>query len=198
MPASEKIIIDSAKSRGDALVQNPQSPAPEGVLEGLELMSVDYCGFDGVAHRGQIVMHKDVSEDVHQFFAMAFTERFPIAKVIPISDPKYGWNDERSCADNNTSGFNYRLLTGSAARLSKHALGLAFDINPVQNIYIRYKDLKEFFRFPPTSVYEIDAPGTLTPDSPLVLFMKERGWEWGGDWTPESGRVDYQHFQKEI
>jgi peptidoglycan LD-endopeptidase CwlK len=192
------IVIDSAMDSAVALAQNPQSIAPENVLGAMELISVDYCGFDHSLRQGQIVMHKSVIGDIRDFFKLAKKLQFPIAKVIPISDSKYSWDDERSCADNNTSGFNYRVITGGT-RLSNHALGLAFDVNPVQNVYIRYdKDLKEFYRFPEASIYDRNAPGTLTPDHPLVILMKERGWEWGGDWIPASGRVDYQHFEKKV
>ena len=46
--------------------------------------------------------------------------------------------------------------------------------------------------------YDEKAKGTLTKDHPLVIFMKERGWIWGGDWSKigDSG-VDYQHFEKQ-
>ena len=101
-----------------------------------------------------------------------------------------------SCDDNNSSGFNYRFVMGTD-RMSKHAMGLAFDINPVQNIYIKYDEkMNEVFRFPKGAVYNKNAIGTLTIDHSLVSLMKSLGWGWGGDWKPESGRVDYQHFEK--
>lgn len=192
-------IVDSAIELSVALAQNPESVAPSEVLDSMRLITVEYFGFDGLLHQGQIVMHESVVDDIGRFFALARETRFPIEKVIPISVPTYAWNDELSCADNNSSGFNYRLISGSTNRLSKHGRGLAFDINPVQNIYIRYdKDLNEVFRFPPTGVYEKSARGSLTPDHPLVLLMKNLEWDWGGDWTPESGRIDYQHFEKRM
>ena len=83
--------------------------------------------------------------------------------------------------------------------MSKHSLGIGFDVNPVQNIYVKYDaELKEILRFPKNGVYDEHAKGTLCSDSPLVILMKDLGWEWGGDWTPESGRIDYQHFEKVV
>ncbi len=38
--------------------------------------------------------------------------------------------------DNNTSSFNYRFISGSRI-LSMHANGLAIDINPKQNPYVK-------------------------------------------------------------
>ena len=125
--------------------------------------------------------------------------KFPIKSVIPISHSKYKWDDILSCRDNNSSGFNYRHISGDSSRLSKHAHGLAFDINPIQNIYIKYdKNLKEVLRFPALGLYDKNILGTLILNHPLVALMKKLEWDWGGDWTPESGRVDYQHFEKNI
>ena len=192
------MTIDTSITAAQALAQNPNSPAPESVLAELTVVPVQYIGFDGNLHEGVLVIHQSVRDDIEAFFSLACELRFPIEKVIPISHPDYAWDDERSCADNNTSGYNYRLISGGT-RLSNHARGLAFDVNPVQNPYIRYdQDLKEFFRVPPRSVYDETTAGTLTKSHPLVLLMKDRGWAWGGDWTPSSGREDFQHFEKQL
>ena len=183
----------------EMMIDNPQNPAPQEVLADLEIIDVEYYGFDKVLHQGQILMHKDVAEDVAEFFKLALKLKFPIKSVILISDPRYKWDDELSCEDNNSSGFNYRCVSGDTTRLSKHALGRALDINPVQNIYVRYDgNLKEVFRSPETGKYDKNTPGTLVSDDPLVLLMKKLGWDWGGDWKPESGREDYQHFEKNL
>lgn len=191
-------VIDSAAAKEDILMQNPNSPAPEDLVRSQAILKVEYYGFDGALHCGQIVMHKDVAKDVEVFFETALAIQFPLSKVIPISHKKYTWDDVTSCNDNNSSGYNYRLIMGTN-RMSKHARGLAFDINPVQNIYVRYdENMNEIFRLPKEGVYDKNAVGTLTHDNPLVALMKKIGWDWGGDWTPQSGRVDYQHFEKTI
>lgn len=199
MKKQHDIVIDSDVSLKVALAQNPQSPAPQSVLNAMKIINVAYYGFDSLLHHGQIVIHEDVIEDVKKFFKLALELKFPIKCVVPISNPKYRWDDETSCGDNNSSGFNYRYISGNQSRLSKHASGLAFDINPVQNIYIQYsKNLKEIFRSPASGVYNKKTPGTLTFSHPLVILMKKLGWDWGGDWTPKSGRKDYQHFEKKF
>lgn len=192
------VVIDSDLSREEVLAQNPENPAPAEVLANIEALSVRYLGYDGKLHTGQIAMHASVLPDVEAFFKTARDLSFPIEKVIPISVAKYRWDDETSCADNNSSGYNYRTIHGTL-RLSKHALGLAFDINPRQNIYIKFdKALSEIYRSPKDGVYDPQAPGTLTGEHPLVLLMEELGWEWGGRWRPESGCIDYQHFEKNL
>jgi peptidoglycan LD-endopeptidase CwlK len=191
-------VIDSAYTRDVILAQNPQAIAPSDILDALQILEVNYVGYDGVLHGGQMVVHREVSDDVLDFFALAQELQFPILKVIPIGVSQYHWDDEVSCADNNSSGYNYRVIHGTN-RLSKHARGQAFDINPAQNIYVKYDvEGNEIYRSPKDALYDEQATGTLTATHPLVLFMKERGWIWGGDWTKESGRVDYQHFEKDI
>jgi hypothetical protein len=191
-----KNIVDSNMTAAEILAQNPRNPAPTEVLENLEIVTVEYFGFDNKKHRGQIVMHKDWVSDVKEFFAEALRLQFPIEKVIPISHSKYLWDDERSCEDNNSSGYNYRIILGTN-RLSRHANGLAFDINPVQNIYIRHDEKgNETYRSPKNGMYDKNAKGTLTQGHPLVSLMRQKGWMWGGDWKKEDGVVDYQHFEK--
>lgn len=190
------VIVDSDLGKDAIFAQNPDSPAPQSVLDALEALCVEYVGFDGRRHAGQIAIHRDTAPDVRRFFDAALEMEFPIEKVIPISIEKYAWNDEVSCDDNNSSGYNYRLIAGTD-RLSKHAAGRAFDINPVQNIFVKYDaDLNEIARYPKGAVYDEQAPGTLTNGHPLVQLMTSLGWTWGGDWTPAGGRVDYQHFEK--
>jgi hypothetical protein len=71
-----------------------------------------------------------------------------------------------------------------------HASGLAIDINPKQNPYV-----KNGSSSPAGSLYELDEYGTICPDSEIVKAFKEKGWSWGGDWK---SLKDYQHFQKTL
>lgn len=191
----EQIIIDSNMSHEDMLLQNPEMEAPQDVLEQLECKEVTYYGYDRKVHQGQIVMNTKVMADVVLFFEEAFRIQFPIKSVVPIADKKYMWNDEVSCDDNNSSGYNFRYISGTT-RMSKHALGLAFDINPVQNPYIKYNEkAEELWRAPKDAGYDELVAGTLFAEHPLVILLKSKGWEWGGDWSKEDGRIDYQHFE---
>ena len=121
---------------------------------------------------------------------------FPIAKTIPAADSRYHWDDNLMMANNNSSGYNYRKIAGSS-NLSYHAQGLAVDINTFLNPYIYVADDGSVVTDPPGATYDPLAPGTLTKNHPLVRYMKDHGWTWGGDWTLETDEViDYQHFEK--
>lgn len=166
---------------------------PADIATDLELLSVRHIDFSNDIKHGEIVVNREISQDVIKFFRYAFELKFPIEKVVPANE--YNFDDEAIMADNNSSGFNYRSIAGSD-KLSPHALGLAFDINTKLNPYIRYsKEGKENIQ-PKGAKYNPNQPGTLYTKHPLVIMMKQNGWEWGGNWPPESGRTDYQHFQK--
>ena len=160
---------------------------PQSVLDNLRLVNVYYYGFDDKLHKGQLVVYKDIVLDMIEIFELIRESRFPIGKVIPIS--KYGWSDEKSMQDNNTSAFNYRFISGSRV-ISNHAAGLAIDINPSLNPYIKNGN-----SLPENCIYDTTKAGTILSDSELVKEFKRRGWEWGGDWK---SLKDYQHFEKKL
>ena len=180
----KKIIIDSDYTLDEAL---SEGNIPSLVKNTLDLVTVNYYGFDGILHQGQIICNKEIAKDIVEIFKVIEETKFPIEKVIPIVD--YDWSDEKSMNDNNTSSFNYRFISGSRI-LSMHANGLAIDINPKQNPYV-----KNGTSIPAGSEYKLKNKGTIEPDSKIVKVFKEKGWTWGGDWK---SLKDYQHFQKKI
>jgi hypothetical protein len=178
-------------NREEALAQNPAFPCPREILDRQVFVEVDFYDFDGDIAEGVIVVDRDLASEVNELFEAIFADGFPIAAAIPIADLQFEWDDDRSMAANNTSGFNYRPMIDVGAnvgRLSSHALGRAIDINPLLNPYIKGEVIK-----PESAVYDPSRPGTIMADSFIVKFLKERGWTWGGDWT---SLKDYQHFEK--
>ena len=155
-------------------------------------MDVLYYSFDGKVHKGQVVIEKRLVRDIQRVFRVAFDNKFPITSVIPVSHDKFykngEWNsDGQSMLSNNTSAFNYRVVTGGK-KLSMHAYGFAIDINPVQNPYFKGKVV-----LPEGAVYDPAIPGTLTRNCPVVRAFINLGWDWGGNWK---SLKDYQHFEK--
>jgi len=66
---------------------------------------------------------------------------------------------------------------------------VAIDINPFQNPAV-YKSGKTS---PEGAVYNPQSPGTLTDNSKVTIYLKKKGWSWGGDWN---SLKDWQHFDK--
>ena len=97
--------------------------------------------------------------------------------------------------DNNSSCFCYRNIAGST-NLSKHARGLAIDINTLYNPYYKVRDDGSLFIQPATAeAYcnrDWDFPYKIDHDDLCFRLFTAAGFEWGGDWTT---RKDYQHFE---
>lgn len=181
-------IVDSEMSLSFAL----RKYAPSEFKKGQRMVEVLYYSFDGMVHKGQIVIDERLVNDIREVFRVALETKFPINSVIPISHDRFykngEWNsDDQSMLSNNSSAFNYRKVTGGKS-LSKHAYGFAIDINPVQNPY-----LKGSIVLPEGAVYNPASLGTLTGDCLVVKTFKRLGWTWGGEWK---SLKDYQHFEK--
>ncbi len=137
--------------------------------------------------RGGIVVDRDLEKDITELFSLILKNKLPVASAIAVADPRFGWNDERSMAANNTSGFNYRPMTGGG-KLSAHALGRAIDINPLFNPYI-----KSGVVLPAGATYNVVRPGDHRRGLLHCRIFKRARVVWGGDWT---SLKDYQHFEK--
>jgi len=158
---------------------------PPDIRENLVLLELEYSGFDGKRQVGQLIVHRDLQDEVRAIFAEILAAQFPIEKMRPIS--LYDYSDNASMTDNNSSAFNYRRAVGKS-QLSNHAYGRAIDINPLQNPYIKGELI-----LPPDGIYNPNARGTLLADGAVVKAFEKRGWTWGGRWT---SLKDWHHFEK--
>ena len=160
----------------------------------LRYVRVLYYGFDGLEHTGELVCNEAIANDLLDIFRQLYEARYPIESIRLIDD--FEGDDERSMRANNTSCFCYRKVNGTK-RLSKHAQGLAIDINPLYNPCVRHLiDGRQ--RVEPTT-----ARAYADRSRPFVhkirrgdlchrLFLRH-GFRWGGDWRNPK---DYQHFEK--
>ena len=177
-------IVDCKYSFDEAI---KGSKAPDSILAELELIAVHYYSFDGKIHRGQLLLNKKIAGDVAEVFQFILESKFPVAKVIPVV--KYKWDDTKSMNDNNSYSFCYRNVS-----YSKHARGMAVDINPQQNPVRWNKEFREIRTDKPRgAVYNPSKPGTFYPEQPVVLKFKEKGFFWGRNFSRND---DDHHFEK--
>ena len=175
-------------------------PAPEnqaGMVIGyddLRLLHVLYYDFNGEVQEGEIICNNKIADDLNEIFEELFEAGYQIEKIRLIDE--YGGDDELSMEDNNTSCFNYRVVSGSK-NLSKHAYGMAIDINPFYNPYVTGIDTGNIKIEPVGSEKYADRSADfehkIDEDDLCCKLFKEHGFTWGGDWD---NRKDYQHFQK--
>jgi hypothetical protein len=180
---TEETIIDSAMSFSEAI---EGTLAPPEIIDILSIIDVCYYSFDGRKHQGQIIVNREMEDDVYEMFNFIEKIFFPIEKVVPIS--AYQWNDRNSMADNNSSSFNFRVIEGTT-KLSMHSLGKAIDINPVQNPVIYPNGVI----VPEGAKYLPQERGTFTADNAIVQEFLRLGWHWGGNFDQPK---DYHHFEK--
>lgn len=159
----------------------------------LRYVSVQYYNFDGKTKTGEIICNKNIAQDLVEIFYELYEADYPIEKIRLIDE--YNADDELSCLDNNTSSFNYRVIAGTT-KLSKHAQGLAIDINPLYNPYITYPDgVENIFPYTAASYADRNADfiAKITHEDLCYQLFTEHGFTWGGDWNSVK---DYQHFEK--
>lgn len=174
-------IIDASYSFEEAIAA---TKAPQDIIDQLTLFDVVYLSTDGQVHRGQILSNKEIAEDIRKIFQFMLDKEFVIEKAIPIV--KYDWSDSLSMDDNNSYSFCYRDIT-----YSKHATGMAIDINPRFNP-LRWKR-EERPNKPEGAVSDTMVNGTLYPGHPVVEEFRRLGFRWGHSFTKF---YDDHHFEK--
>lgn len=177
----DPVIIDSRLTFREATAG---TKAPKSILDELILMDVLYKSTDQRLHQGQILTNKKIENDIRNMFVFMLENDFVIEKAIPIVH--YNWNDSLSMDDNNTYSFCYRNVS-----YSKHARGMAIDINPRFNP-LRWKNADRPNQ-PEGAVPDATVNGTLDPGHRVVEEFRKLGFRWGHTF---SKYYDDHHFEK--
>jgi hypothetical protein len=153
----------------------------------LRWVRVTFRGFDDRRHTGELLVNARVADDVVEVFRALWQARFPLEEMRITRQAEL---DAPPTGDgNNTGAFVCRPVTGGSS-YSQHANGLAIDVNPFQNPYVR-GDLV----LPELASAYLDrdrrAPGIVREGGPVVRAFAAIGWEWGGDYRTLK---DWQHF----
>jgi len=180
-------IIDSQMTFEEAIAG---AKAPQDIINQLVLINVDYYSTDNKLHRGQLLLNRSIEKDIIAIFDSIKVWRFPIVQVIPIV--AFNWDDNLSMAANNTSSFCYRKVAGTD-NLSRHAEGMAIDINPFFNPMIWKPPYENRPVKPANAQYNKEAPGTLYREHPVVQEFLKRKFVWGYNF---SRYYDIHHFHK--
>ncbi len=164
--------------------------------EELRYVHILHYDFNGNLTEGELICNEYIAQDLVEIFYELYRNEYQLESVRLIDE--YDGDDTASMEDNNTSCFNYRLVEGSTS-LSKHALGLAIDVNPLYNPYITYNaDGSE--NVSPTNASDyadrsMSFPYKIDENDLCYKLFTEHGFTWGGNWN---SCKDYQHFQKVI
>lgn len=167
-------------------------------LDDLRYMKVLHYNFEHELQVGELIVAAVLQEDFRNIFMELFEAEYEIQSMYLADDYWTGdptTTDSASIEENNTSAFLYRPATGSS-KLSRHAYGMAIDINPQQNPYVSYRTGEAVWDHANADDY-IDRttglPHMITHDDICYRIFEKYGFVWGGDWEYIK---DYQHFEK--
>ena len=107
-------------------------------LRYLRLLHWDY---DERIHLGEMICNAAIAHELVDIFRQLYQAHYPIQRMV-LPD-NYGADDELQMRANNSSCFCYRPISGTK-KLSKHALGLAVDLNTLYNPYVGMRNGKPF------------------------------------------------------
>ncbi|MDH3682465.1 MAG: M15 family metallopeptidase, partial [Acidimicrobiia bacterium] len=131
--------------------------------------------------------HERVAADVVTVFETLHLARFPIEEMRIVTQADL---DAPPTGDgNNTASFACREVTGGS-RFSEHAFGLAIDLNPFHNPYIKGDLILPELAKSYTDRSSL-RPGMVTDGDLVVAAFDAIGWGWGGRWR---SLEDYHHF----
>ena len=156
-------------------------------LEDLRYLTLVFWGFDDRAHTGEMIVHADVAEDVAHVFEQLFAARFPLEGMRLATGADL---DAPPTGDGNITGAFICRPARQSGAWSAHASGLAIDVNPFQNPYVR-DDLV----LPELASAYLDRgwvrPGMILPGDVVTQAFANIGWTWGATWT---SLTDSMHF----
>jgi D-alanyl-D-alanine carboxypeptidase len=188
-PQVQQQFLKHYQNNPTALHATQQTLLTQLLTEQLTMIQVPYWAYNDSSCNGNIVCHKTVGAELLHIFNELYQLHFPIYQIQPICF--FNCNDELSMQQNNTSCFDFRTMVNNPNKLSKHAMGLAIDINPLQNPYVKGKKVLPVNATIDTCKGSIKKHDKLAQQ--VVAIFKKYGWLWGGNWKTLK---DYMHFQK--
>jgi hypothetical protein len=172
----------------DVLARSTWQPACPVTRDELAYVRLTFWGFDDQRHTGELLVNASAARDLVTVFRTLYRERFPIEQMRITTRAQL---DADPTGDgNDTESFVCRPSVGSSV-YSQHAYGLAVDVDPFQNPYVKgdlvIPELASAYATDRTA----DRAGVIVPDGAVVRAFASIGWTWGGSW---SSLKDFQHF----
>jgi hypothetical protein len=186
-PRSDDFEASVDRAPDDVLERSTWSSSCPVGRDALRYVTVSFWGFDERPHTGELLVHHSAAEELVDVFEALYEARFPIEEMRIVTPEEL---DAPPTGDgNNTTAFVCRPGVGGAT-WSEHAFGLAVDVNPFHNPYVR-GDLV----LPELAGAYLDRddhrPGMIQPGDVVTESFASIGWGWGGTWRSST---DWMHF----
>lgn len=160
----------------------------------LRYVHIWHYNLDGTPTEGELICNQAIAQDLVEIFYELYRSEYQIGRVRLIDE--YNGDCLASMEANNTFCF-YCPMPQENSSPSKHAYGLAIDINPLYNPRITYNADGTEQIFPASAESYADRslsfPYKIDENDLCYQLFKEHGFTWGGSFNSHK---DYQHFQK--
>jgi hypothetical protein len=177
----------TAPAPKDVVARSTWAPGCPVRSRDLAWLRLTFRGFDGARHTGELLVNRAAAGDLVRVFRALYAARFPIEEMRITTKAEQTLPPTGD--GNDTGAFNCRPARGSTT-YSQHAYGLAVDVNPFQNPYLKgdlvLPELASAYRD-----RSWHRPGMILPGGPVVRAFARIGWGWGGSWH---SLRDLQHF----
>ena len=172
----------------DVVARSTWSDACPVDRDQLRWVRLTFHGFDGRRHTGELLVAAAAAEPLTEVFRRLYEAKFPLEEM------RITRAEELTAAPtgdgNNTGAFTCKPMPFGSATWSEHAKGLAVDVNPFLNPYV-----KGAVVLPELASAYLDrsrrTPGTIHAGDEVTQAFASIGWAWGGDWVRSK---DYMHF----
>lgn len=186
-PDSDGFVATIEPIPDDVLARSSWTEECPVTVDELRYLTMTHHGFDGEIHTGEMIVNADYAEGVAEVFRHLFEAGFPIEQMRVIRLEEI---DDHPTGDfNDTTSFVCRPAVGSA-NWSYHAYGLAIDVNPFHNPYLR-DDLVIPELASAYTDRENVREGMIFVGDVVVEAFADIGWSWGGHWNTLK---DWMHF----
>ena len=187
-------ISDAVFSRMWNKSWKPDCPLKRDDLRYLRML---HRNAEGRPQRGEMIVNAAIADKVLHIFRRLYEAGYRIERMVLIDE--YDADEEKSMNANNTSAFNFRFMTGSRTRISYHERGLAIDLNPLYNPYVKRRSDGKYHVEPSKGrpyafdrATRKDIPYRIDRNDLAYKLFTNAGFRWGGNWRTLK---DYQHFE---
>lgn len=187
-PESDAWFVEISDVPEDVLARSSWTAECPVKATELAYVVMPFWGFDNKPHTGEMLINATWAKKVSGVFKYIYEHRFPIEEMRVTTAEEV--NGTHYGDQNVTISFECRRTTGGFATWSAHASGLALDINPFQNPWVR-----DGFIYPELATAYTDRtwlrPGMIETQRAIITQFKKIGWYWGGNWGTFD---DWMHF----
>ena len=192
-PRSKRFVATIEAVPRDVLKRSSWEPGCPVAASELAYITMPFWGFDRELHTGEMIVHASEADQVVDAFRVLYRIRFAIEEMRVVTREEVdSWTEAPTGDVNVTSSFECREAAQST-HWSQHAYGLAIDINPFHNPYVR-GDLVA----PELASAYVDRswerPGMIFEGDRVTAAFDAIGWGWGGRW---SSLKDWMHFSRD-